>query len=325
MITHKINVNHLNLSKGNISDMKESNNQYKETIATDLLNISIPEILIIQHLERFIGTIVRFQLYQEFNDSNKLGYNFTPMKFYKSLDRLEKIGVIAYHDGKRPKSKEIQITSKAKYILNQINKITILNSFSALNSIENIFNQVMDFYNLSDFKTSLIIDCQSLDRLDTSKIKLIAKYSNTTHLVVNSDVFHKYINPLDNQLFRITSFENKRIREPENYFDTIFLTGIEILSYTLKTEILDSFEINIIKLIDEIKRVAKTNALIIIPTYAEFSNQSHFMLQSIEKLLSETGIYNPLGLNKMKDFFASINLDPKFFEQDGIIFATYQK
>jgi hypothetical protein len=299
---------------------------------SDFADLSISEIIILQFLARYSEPVVRHVLFtevkqfiefreqespiklednphshkfQEFITSPK---KFSTGKFYYSLDKLEKRGLITYNGTTGKVS--INLTGYTTYIPKLLLKFLINNNVMETTEYrENFFKKFLD--KVENQKFNRVLSIWLSEYVPLSILNQISSFSNEIYILSKNEINQS--KPVTGKgKYRYSEIVGGLFRERENFFDATF---IPVYKKTPKF-----YGMTRSKLLQEVMRVTKPNGYIILITVADFEMTDNIFINELIKLYKAAlmnriytydDLFNEMNSNKLK----SIDI----FEHQGFL------
>jgi hypothetical protein len=299
---------------------------------SDFADLSITEIIILQFLARYSEPVVRHVLFTEVKqfiefreqkspvklEDNHHSHKFQEFinvpkklstgKFYYSLDKLEKRGLLTYNGTTGKVS--INPTDYTKFIPKLLLKFLINNNvMESTEYRENFFKKFLDKVENQTFNRVLCIWLS--EYVPLSILNQISSFSNEIYILSKNEINHS--KPVINKgKFRYSEIVGGLFREREDFFDATFIPVYK------KTPKFYGMTRN--KLLQEVMRVTKPNGYIILITVADFEMTDNIFINELIKLYKAAlinriytydDLYKEMNNNRLK------NID--IFEHQGFL------
>mgnify|MGYP006290656633 CR=1 FL=1 len=289
---------------------------------SELIDLSLVEIITIQRLLQHTQPVVRYVLYQEINqlifpsmdgeeakdvDIQEISTN----KFYNNiLSKLEKKGLLKFTlDAKDHNQKKVEATKKAGEILNKIFRNILIIMVDDLDYITKVANRILKTIEKDHFETLLYTMIN--EDLNIQLMELLSMMSNEFYLI-SSKRFYKNMKKIGIENIKSTQVLKQMIREPNDVFEiALSIEYIKDLEY---------FGLDRLHLLKELHRVVKPGGNVIITTIAKIPKQSNYIIQSFLKIYKKANKGRFFTIKEVeKDFKEAGFSKIEVFEDHGII------
>ena len=299
---------------------------------SDFADLSIAEIIILQFLARYSEPVVRHVLFTEVKqfiefreqkspvklEDKAQSYKFQEFitvpkklstgKFYYSLDKLEKRGLLTYNGTTGKVS--INPTDYTKFIPKLLLKFLINNNvMESTEYRENFFKKFLD--KVENQKFNRVLTIWLSEYVPLSILNQISSFSNEIYILSKNEINHS--KPVINKgKYRYSEIVGGLFREREDFFDATF---IPIYKKTPKF-----YGMTRNKLLQEVMRVTKPNGYIILITVSDFEMTDNIFINELIKLYKAAlmnriytydDLYKEMNINRLK------NID--IFEHQGFL------
>jgi len=299
---------------------------------SDFADLSITEIIILQFLARYSEPVVRHVLFTEVKqfiefrekkspvklENNPHSHKFQEFitvpkklstgKFYYSLDKLEKRGLLTYNGTTGKVS--INPTGYTKLIPKLLLKFLINNNVMETTEYrENFFKKFLD--KVGNQKFNRVLSIWLSEYVPLSILNQISSFSSEIYILSKNEINHS--KPVINKgKYRYSEIVGGLFREREDFFDATF---IPVYKNTPKF-----YGMTRNKLLQEVMRVTKPNGYIILITVADFQITDNIFINELIKLYKAAlinriytydDLYKEMYSNRLK------NID--IFEHQGFL------
>ena len=299
---------------------------------SDFADLSIVEIIILQFLARYSEPVVRHVLFTEVKQFIEFREKETPLslksnlkshkfqefismpkklstgKFYYSLDKLEKRGLLTY-DGNTGKI-AVNPTNYTKFIPKLLLKFLINNNvMESTEYRDNFFKIFLD--KVENQKFNRILSIWLSEFVPLSILTQISSLSDEIYILSKNEINHSKT-VTNKGKYRYSEIVGGLFREREDFFDATF---IPVYKKTPKF-----YGMNRNKILEEVMRVTKPNGYIILIAVADFEMTNNLFINELIKLYKAAlinriytydDLYKEMHNNRLK------NID--IFEYQGLL------
>jgi hypothetical protein len=299
---------------------------------SDFADLSITEIIILQFLARYSEPVVRHVLFTEVkqfiefreqkspvkleNDPQSVKFQefitvpkkLSTGKFYYSLDKLEKRGLLTYN-GTTGKV-AVNPTNYTNFIPKLLLKFLINNNvMESTEYRENFFKKFLDKVGNQIFNRVLSIWLSEFVPL--SILNQISSFSNEIYILSKNEI-NQSKSAINKGKYRYSEIVGGLFRERENFFDATF---IPVYKKTPKF-----YEMTRNEMLKEVVRVTKPKGYIILVAVADFQITDNIFINELIKLYKAALInriytYDELYLEMNKNGLKNIDI----FEHQGLL------
>lgn len=288
MLNRRIGEKNLAKSVGSIRTILDIENE--QNILEEFLDLSLREILVLFFIMRYPGEIQRNALREEVNDYLKK--DFSPSSFYNILDKLEKKDLIIIKEGKIA-----QVTDRAKSIIFELNRITLICQIDFRSMTERLIPQIIHKLEISPlpaiknrmvnissgkkiFASALVINLEIM--MDVNVLNVIQENITDNLFVLSTSIeFKRFQSRGLQENIQQSNIIGNKIREVNEFFDAVIVIGyMHLDKYPEKTKDL---------LLNDLKRVLKKQGLLFLvsDTHPQIKGE-HFLSNMLNKLILET-------------------------------------
>ncbi|MHA2430993.1 MAG: hypothetical protein ACXACC_08170 [Promethearchaeota archaeon] len=316
-----------------------------------IVNLSIVDMVMLQLLLKHEKPVVRHILYNEIsqfltretqkvaksikfeNDSpgskefkNLLEKDkkFSTSSFYNSLKNLEAKGLVKSNKDGNDKIISVEANQYTEILINTISKHVI--RFGLIEAEKNKFfpkiikdvieKEIFKPKEISKFGTTLYISFS--DFINTKCIKLLFQASDTLFVLLKKEAFEN-ISKMGLENIKNTTIFNKMIREPDNFFEAVFLP------YPFETP--DLKGVTKEDILKEAFRIIKKDGIVLIHGYSDLPNIEHALLSIFIKWVKN--VYTDIESSSERSFKEELlnagAKETKVFEYKGHLFGIGKK
>ena len=299
---------------------------------SDFADLSIVEIIILQFLARYSEPVVRHVLFTEVKqfiefrehkspaniEDNPQSHKFHEFitipkklstgKFYYSLDKLEKRGLLTYNGSTGKIS--INPTGYTKFIPKLLLKFLINNNvMESTEYRENFFKKFLD--KVENQKFNRVLSIWLSEYLPLSILNQISSFSNEIYILSKNEMNHSKT-VIHKGKYRYSEIVGGLFREREDFFDATFIPVYK------KTPKFYGMTRN--KILKEVLRVTRPKGYIILIAVADFEMTDNIFINELIKLYKSAlinriytydDLYAEMHNNRLK------NID--IFEHQGFL------
>ena len=267
---------------------------------SDFTDLSIAEIIILQFLARYSEPVVRHVLFTEVKqfiefreqkspvklEDNPQSFKFQEFisvpkklstgKFYYSLDKLERRGLLTYNGTTGKVS--INPTGYTNFIPKLLLKFLINNNVMETTEYrENFFKTFLN--KVENQRFNRVLSIWLSEYVPLSILNQLSSFSNEIYILSKNEINQS--KPVINKgKYRYSEIVGGLFRERENFFDATFIPVYK------KTPKFYGMTRN--KLLQEVMRVTKPNGYIILITVADFEMTDNIFINELIKLYKAT-------------------------------------
>ncbi|MFW9990979.1 MAG: hypothetical protein ACFFD4_02850 [Candidatus Odinarchaeota archaeon] len=290
------------MSSGQEKEKTEEEDQKKRMRETfhldDIIDLSIAQVFILIILSSFPQGTVRYTVLQSLNSYLEGDRHLSASSFYNSLIKLKKKGFITFKEEDEGKPVVIELTRLGTHALNNIGILAILPHSNLMNWVDAFAMGIVNQINLNFPVESVLVISQDKTQ-DLHLYPLIEKYAKHVHTLTSEHDFERYIRPYSREIHP-TTLINKKIREPDDFFDIVFLPSYQGTDYLGLTKL---------ELLKEAIRVIKSKGYLLILTIGKPGLTNHFLLDPITKLLQENLFFHCISEEELRKDLESLELE----------------
>ncbi len=313
---------------------------------TDVSNLSIVELIMLQILLRHGRPVVRHNLYNEvsqflenekkkvansidFKDLSPSGQKFfkfiqSKKKFsssslYYSLDNLEKKGLVKFNRIDKERVKSVEATEYTEILNANVLKYIIKTGLLMVEQnrlLLEVINKINELIGSKKFGTMLFIWFDNF--INFESINISSSITDNLFILSKKEVFdivEKY--GLNN--IQYTSLFNDTIRESDNFFDAV------IIPYHYRNASL--YGMTKSSILKEAIRIAKNDGVVIIHSFIDFPKIDHpffnIFLKQVKDVYTEIIFYTEEEFKK--ELFDAGAKDIKIIEEKGHLYGIGRK
>ena len=313
---------------------------------TDVSNLSIVELIMLQILLRHGRPVVRHNLYNEvsqflenekkkvansidFKDHSPSGQKFfkfiqSKKKFsssslYYSLDNLEKKGLVKFNRIDKERVESVEATKYTEILNANVLKYIIKTGLLMVEQnrlLLEVINKINELIGSKKFGTMLFIWFDNF--INFESINISSSITDNLFILSKKEVFdivEKYgINNI-----QYTSLFNDTIRESDNFFDAV------IIPYHYRNANL--YGMTKSSILKEAIRIAKNDGVVIIHSFIDFPKIDHpffnIFLKQVKDVYTEVIFYTEEEFKK--ELFDAGAKDIKIIEEKGHLYGIGRK
>ena len=277
----------------------------EKTMLEEYLDLSLREILILFFIMRFPSEVQKNSLREEVN--NNLRKGFSPSSFYNILDKLEKKKLIVVNK----EGKIVKVTTKADEVIFELSRMTLIGMIDFKNMTEGVIPRVLQKVGVTHFTKTLVINLEIM--MNVSVLNMIHEITDNMFILSTPQEFKRYqLRGLEGSI-RQSSIIDNRIREANDFFDSILIIGYQCyIDYSEKLKLL---------LQNELKRVLNKNGLIFLvsDTHPQIKEE-HFLFDMINKIIGTTDFISIVKKDELLQDIESLGFsNPDAIEYKGMI------
>lgn len=241
-----------------------------------ILDLSVVDIIILQHLVKMSEPIIRIDLLEQINNMLNDRSKIAASSFYRKLDKLEEKLMITYvesAESERKRNNAIIATENAIRALRTINQISFFGSINYANIVKRIVADFIKTATITHADNLLLINTEFM--IDSEVLQTIGEYVDQTYLIADDDFINRYNAFEDASPIIRTNIFNGAIREPDDFFDVVVIVGYE----QAKT----SKDAPVTAWLDEAIRVTKRGGILLLTTIAEIPETDHFIVELLKE------------------------------------------
>lgn len=290
-----------------IADLYESDLDFG-----NIVDISMFDFLILQHISYYTKPVVRFQIYEDI--VSQLPITITPPKIYYALDKYKDKGLIQYIEGNTTRSIHIKQTDLLQKVITQIFRSLLITYIDSNNNFKIIFEKYIEKLELSlPIGNLLLVGSQVNEIFDTSKYEYLANYVEELSVLVDNDILIENKIPSSEVNYQVVNYKNSKIKESENYFDITLFIGIE--------HYMDDNDLN--QILSELYRVTKSGGKIIINSTSQIPNPKHYLLHDIIGQITTIKNYKPKTSQEINNLISHLEFrSSTIIDDDGVIIIS---
>ncbi|MHA2325721.1 MAG: hypothetical protein ACXACB_09990 [Promethearchaeota archaeon] len=272
---------------------------------TDVLDLSIADMLILQYLLRTNTSIPRKALLEDLNSYLGEGRRIVTQTFYNKVDKLKENGFIETSSTSKGKIHEIWTTEKAKAVMEKISELSLfgtINYFEHSKGFISEFNSYMrQQLDVETIGSLLIINLE--EGIDLRSIELIGENVEELYIVSNDEQYQNYLTRNMPSRVHQTKHSHGILREPEGFFEISLLLGYECAERVGKSHI------DVEGWIKEAIRVTKPGGVVIISSVETIPKSDHFIIEHIARGIRESEFIKEISKEERIDELKEYNLE----------------
>ena len=283
----------------------------------ETLDLNVIDLLVLYYLLRYPKPIIRSILLSDINSCLSLSNQLYPSRLYSSLQRLEKKQLVVYSQGhKNTTSKDVQATEKAKKIISEVNRFTIMSNADFYELTLKIFPSLLQKLGSQKFQKLLIVNLEK--DLDIRILELIETISISSRLLSTDDDYRSSIERgMSNKILQCHVINNT-INENDAFFDGIIVIGanINFIDNTYSER----------KFFEELNRVLRTDGQLLCTSIKKLKNLDHFIYRKMQENLSQSIFSTLIDEDDLKTFLERLQLkEIVISEFDGLLIGQGKK
>ncbi len=277
----------------------------------ELMGLSMAELVFLQHLLNYSGSVVRFALLQEINAYMVREKKISPSSFYHSLNKLHEKGFVTFEKAEDEKISAVKATPLARLALAEASRILLIGAIDVYSFSKRLLNQVLKQFQVDqELNTVLLVPMDLF--VSVKIINLVGSFTNNPYVLASEQQFDRLkIRGLAENMEQ-SKLSGGRIREPNDYFDAVvlFRWGPSEPMYRISRE----------KLIEELVRVLKPGGLFFVSGMKKIVKTHHFLLDGIAEALSNAYFLQEISEEDLKDDLEKFGfVDITFLEYEGLL------
>ncbi len=283
----------------------------KKITLDELMGLSMAELVFLQHLLNYSGSIVRFALLQEINAYMVKEKKISPSSFYHSLNKLQEKGFVTFEKTGDDKISTVRATPLARQALAEASRILLIGAIDVYSFSKRLLNQVLKQFQMDqELNTVLLVPMDLF--VSVKIINLVGSYANNPYILANEYQFERLkIRGLAENMEQ-SKLSGGHIREPNDFFDAVvlFRWGPSEPMYGISRE----------DLINELVRVLKPGGLFFVSGMKKVEKTHHFLLDGIAEALSNAYFMQQISEEELqKDLERFGFVDTAFMEYEGFL------
>ena len=291
--------------KGKIGENKtkidKKGNDGKELVEDDLLQLSLYEVFVIFLLSNFTTPMQRYALLQDVNDIIFKEKKLSTSSFYNSIEKLEKMGLIAY--AKIENKIFVMGTDFGVKALEIISRTTSLFSINFNLLTEGTLKAISGKVPFENANSILIITLEEF--FDTEVLNTRMKTYSTKNIITLPEQYEKMVRRGLSPDIHQTLITDKKIREPDGFFELIVIYDFQNLTNPFH----GLSETGIIK---ETFRVLKSKGLLLFQFHNIIQEQDDFAIDLLAHSFKKSPFYNEISKEDVIKYFTeAIGQEPK--------------
>jgi hypothetical protein len=292
---------------------------------SDFSDLSISDIITLQFLVRYSNPVVRHTLFNEvkqfiefqekspyleseFYKNLKEKKKLTTGKFYHSLDKLDKKGLLSF-DGDVGKL-SVLTTEHTNYVPRLLLKFLINNGIMNSQEYRDEFSQKF-LDKIGNKKFDRILSIWLSEYIPYSITEQISKYSEESYILSKNEISEAKTKDNGSGV-RYTEVIDKMFRDRDDFFD-----GTIVPIYKKNPKFHDMSNVEILK---EITRVTKQDGIIILIAIADIENTRNIFIDELIKVYKSALINRIATKNDFESEFKEAGIEVvDIFEQQGLL------
>ncbi|MFX0008425.1 MAG: hypothetical protein ACFFA7_13205 [Promethearchaeota archaeon] len=241
-------------------------------------DISIVEMITLQILLRYSRPVIRYVLFIEVNQFLKETKTLSTSSFYNSLNNLERRGYVSYIQEGSSKRIMVESTRLGASAINYIFHHFLRNAFIDEGQfVKETFEIVKKIVGRPSVDSALVIMLE--DFFNVPNLELAIKNSKDVFVLIKKERQEDF-SKLGYDDIKISDVINGIIREPNNFFDAVVISG-----YCHNPDLFNLSRIDILK---ESVRVTKKGGVILLSAMGNLPVTQNFFADNLLKSYGES-------------------------------------
>ncbi len=256
----------------------------------ELVDLSVSELILLQHLLNYSEEIIRFALLQEINTYMMENKKISASSFYHSLKKLERKGLVTTTTNKKDNIVKVKATPLARKALNEISTILISGVIDVFKFSKELLQMSMEKFNLKQIEKLLIIPMNNLG--DIRIIRMIIENTKETYVLSTDETFHRLQQRGLEDVIQ-SKISGDIIREPNDFFDAAILFNFNTPQ--------ENLGIGPEQMLNELYRVIKPGGSLFISGMKKIKKTDNFIIDRILKSLRAAQVLTEFSEKEVRD------------------------
>ena len=290
---------------------KELHDVDKKITLDELMGLSMAELVFLQHLLNYSGSVVRFALLQEINAYMVREKKISPSSFYHSLNKLHEKGFVIFEETEDGKISTVKATPLARLALAEASRILLIGAIDVYSFSKRLLNQVLKQFQMDqELNTALLVPMDLF--VSVKIINLVGSFINNPYVLANEHQFDRLKIRGVAENMEQSKLSGGHIREPNDFFDAVvlFRWGPSEPMYSISRD----------NLIRELVRILKPGGLFFVSGMKKVERTHHFLLDGIAEALSNAYFLQQISEEELKADLEKYGfVDITFMEYEGLL------